>query len=101
MAKKKVGKNKQLDLIDVGPKNLKAIRPHLTAYKDAMEERVRWLAEEVKEKQAVLDLVHKSGLKRMENGNVEFKCDGMLIKITPVDDKIKIGREKKPKPPKD
>jgi hypothetical protein len=97
----KARKGEQLQLLEVGPTNLKAIRPRLAAYKEAMEERVKWLATEVKEKQAVLELVHKGGMKRLENGNIEFVCDGLLIKITPVDEKIKIGKERQAKVPKD
>lgn len=89
--------NKQLDLIDVGPKNLKQIRPHLNAYKEAVEEYSRWGSVVNTEKQAIMDLVHKSGLERLSNGNIEFTCDGVLIKIIPTDEKIKIVKAKPPK----
>lgn len=95
MAKK--AKDEQLQLIDVGPKNVKEIRPHLEAYRNAVEE-YSTLGNIVNtEKQAIIDLVHKAGLQRLQNGNIEFTIDGILIKIVPSEEKIKIM---KPKPPK-
>lgn len=95
MSKKK---DTQLELIDVGPKNIKAIRPHLKAYRDAVED-YSTLGNIVNtEKQAIIELVHKSGLERLANGNFEFTIDGVLIKITPTEDKIKISNPKPPKP---
>ena len=100
MAKKKAADG-QLQLIDVGPNNAKAMRPHVAAYKEAVEEYSSWGNIVNTEKQAILDLVHKSDLKRLENGNIEFVLDGILIKVMPTDEKIKISKPKDPKPEKE
>ena len=95
MAKKT--RDTQLQLIDVGPKNVKEIRPHLEAYRNAVEE-YSTLGQIVNtEKQAIIDLVHKAGLERLPNGNIEFTIDGVLIKIVPSEEKIKIMKPKQPK----
>jgi len=60
----------QMPLIDVGPENLKEIIPHARAYTAVMQRRIKALAEEVKE-----------------------KCDGLLVTVTPQDDKIKVKEE--------
>uniref|UniRef100_A0A6M3LHK6 Uncharacterized protein n=1 Tax=viral metagenome TaxID=1070528 RepID=A0A6M3LHK6_9ZZZZ len=95
MAKKT--KDTQMQLIDVGPKNAKEIRPHLATYKNAVEE-YSTLGNIVNtEKQAIIDLVHKADLQRLPNGNIEFTIDGVLIKIIPTEEKIKIMKPKAPK----
>ena len=95
MAKKK---DKQLDLIDVGPKNLKKIKPHVQAYRAAVEEYSQLGQQVNQEKQAILDLVSKAELKPLANGNIEFTCDNVLIKIVPTELKIKITKPKAPDP---
>ena len=83
----------QMNLIDVGPKNLKKIAPHARKYKAAMNERVAALAIEVAEKQIIKDMVEESGLKRMPDGSYKFHCEGLKIEIIPQDEKIKIKEE--------
>ena len=95
MAKKT--RDTQLQLIDVGPKNVKEIRPHLEAYRNAVEEYSTLGSIVNTEKQAIIDLVHKAGLERLPNGNIEFTIDGVLIKIVPSEEKIKIMKPKQPK----
>ena len=92
MAKKT--RDTQLQLIDVGPKNVKAIRPHLEAYKNAVEEYSTLSSIVNTEKQAIIGLVHDAGLERLPNGNIEFTIDGILIKIIPTEEKIKIMKPK-------
>jgi hypothetical protein len=97
MAKRSSKAKGQLDLIDVGPKNIKEIRQHLTVYRTAVEEYSQLGQVVNQEKQAIIDLVHKAGLERLPNGNIEFTVDGILIKIVPTEEKIKIMKPKAPK----
>jgi len=87
-------KDKQLPLIDVGPENLNKIMPFIEAYKDAQETRIAALADEVAAKKQILSLVREAGLKRLENGDIRFACDGFEVTITPADDKIKVKATK-------
>jgi len=96
MATKKAASKGQMYLIEVGPKNLKQIKPHVKAYREAVEEYSKWGNVVSTEKDAIRNLVHKSGLQRLENGNIEFMCDGMLIKIIPTEEKITITEQKDP-----
>ena len=38
-----------------------------------------------------------SGLQRLDNGNIEFVHEGMIVKLVPEDDKIKVIEAKTPK----
>ena len=92
-------KNVQMDLIDVGPKpkDMKKLGPRITAYIEARDIRVAYLADEVKEKQAILEAIKKSDLKPLPDGTTVFTCNGMTIKITPRDEKISVKDAKTPK----
>lgn len=83
----------QMDLIDVGPENLEKIAPHARRYRAAMKKRLAALEIEVREKGIIQQLVHDSGLKRLPDGSIKFKCEGMRIEIIPSDEKIKIKDE--------
>ena len=48
------------------------------------------------EKQEILALVKEAKLKPLANGNIEFTCDNVLIKIVPTELKIKITKPKDP-----
>ena len=80
----------QLQLIDVGPANLKKIKPLVSAYKDAQATRIAALQDEVKYKQRILEEAHKAKLNRLPDGKIRFTCDGFLVEITPRDEVIKI-----------
>lgn len=83
----------QLELIDVGPENLEKIGPHARKYKSAQKKRLTALDEEVKEKNIIKQLVHESGLKRLPDGSIRFRCEGMRIEVIPTDEKIKIKED--------
>ena len=83
----------QLDLIDVGPENLEKIAPHARRYKAALKKRLADLDLEVKEKNIIQQLVHESGLKRLPDGSIKFRCEGMRIELIPTDEKIKIKED--------
>ena len=85
-----VTSGEQMDLIDVGPENLEKIAPHARKYRAAMKKRLAALDIEVKEKNIIRQLVYDSGLKRLPDGSIKFKCEGMRIEIIPTDEKIKI-----------
>jgi redox-regulated HSP33 family molecular chaperone len=89
----KIPVGEQMDLIDVGPENLEKIAPHARKYRAAMKKRLAALDIEVKEKSIIQQLVHESGLKRLADGSIKFKCEGMRIEIIPSDEKIKIKDE--------
>ena len=80
----------QLDLLDVGPENLKEIVPVARAYKKIMTQRVSMLAEEVDLKEKIKSFVHKSGLKRLPDGSFKFKCEGVTVKVIPGEEKVNV-----------
>lgn len=88
-----VAPGEQLELIDVGPENLKAIKPIARKYRAAMQLRVDALAEEVDAKQKILAMVKQAKLSRLMDGSIRFKCDGMLITVTPRDELVKVKEE--------
>lgn len=95
MAKKKrtntvAAKGEQMDLIDVGPENLKAMKPVARRYKAAQKRRIEALADEVKEKKRMLELIVGAKLKPDEDGVVLFTVDGMTVKATPQDWKLSV-----------
>ncbi len=83
----------QLDLLDVQPKHLKKIIAHARNYRAAVQRRMAALEEEVAEKQALLELIKAENLQRLENGQIRFKLDGMLITVTPRDELIRVKEE--------
>lgn len=84
----------QLDLIDVTPENLKKIIPVARAYRKVVKERVEFTNRETALKTDLLNLIKEAKLKRLPNGNIKFKCDGLTITVTPTDEKISIKEEK-------
>jgi hypothetical protein len=99
MAKKKdsmekeVEKGEQMDLIDVGPKNSKEIIKHARLYKSALAKRVDAFAEEVAQKQKLLELINAEHLQRLEDGKIKFRLDGFTITVTPRDELVKIKED--------
>ena len=87
---KKPSAGEQLELIEVGPENIEEIAVHARRYKEAMNERLKALKVEVAEKQKILELVKKADLQRLKNGDIRFRCAGMVVLITPRDEVIKI-----------
>ncbi len=85
----------QLELIDVTPENLKAIKPIAKRYKAAMKRRMEALAEETKAKQEILALVKEAKLSRLADGSIKFLCDGTEIEIVPRDELVKVKDKKK------
>lgn len=95
MAKKKknptaVKMGEQMDLIDVGPENLKKMKPVARRYKVAQKRRLEALAEAVKEKKKMLELIQDAGLNPNEDGVILFTVDGMTVKASPQDWKISV-----------
>lgn len=86
-------KGTQLDLIDVGPENLKKILPLAREYKELVKGRMAILDQEVAAKKRLLELVKEAKLKPGEDGKIRFRADGMTITVTPTDFKIKIKDE--------
>ncbi len=94
MAKRKTAKGgDQLDLIDVAPKNAKEIKKVALAYKDALANRLEWLADEKAQKEKILELVEAAGLQPLENGVIRFPVDGMTITVTPRDKLVKVKED--------
>lgn len=80
----------QLELIDVTPENLKAIKPIARRYKAAMQRRVAVQQEEVKAKGEILALIKEAQLPRLADGTIKFKCGDLLITVTPRDELVKV-----------
>jgi len=87
------GSNEQMELIEVGPENLRDIKPIARRYKAAMEARMEALAEESEAKQQILAMVKEAKLSRLQDGTIRFRCDGMVITVTPRDELVKVKEE--------
>ena len=83
----------QLDLIDVSPENIKEIIPAARTYQKAKVARMNATERETKAKVALLSLVKAAKLKPLDDGTIRFRCDGLIISITPRDELIKVKEE--------
>ncbi len=100
MAEKKKAKKKkgeQLQLIDVGPKNLKEILVAVKIYLGHQGDRLASLKNEIAGKQHVLELVKTAKLVPLKDGVIRFECGGEIITIEPRDEVIRIKKAKKAK----
>ena len=108
MANKKTSKKKgpkqsgsgEMDIVnlfDVAPEHVEEIKQRVTAYKKHQTTRLKALAAEVVEKQAILALVKLDELVRRPDGKIVFSCDETIIEITPQDDKISVKKAPKQK----
>ena len=86
-------KGEQLDLIDVGPENLKEIAPHARKYRKAVRQRIDALAIEVVEKEKIRQMAHAANLSRLPDGSLKFRCESMIITIAPRDEKVTVKEE--------
>jgi len=96
MSKKKAAKKEsgeQLDLIDVAPENAKPIIAAARRYKKANAARQAALAEEVKLKKQIIDLVKAAKLQPLEGGVIKFSYNGVTVSITPRDELVKVKEE--------
>jgi hypothetical protein len=91
--KKEVEPGEQLELIDVSSELQKTLKPVLRKYKAAQTERIAFLAEEKKLKNQILKMVHDAGLRPLEDGKIRFHCNGILVVVTPRDEKITIKED--------
>ncbi len=89
MAKEKK-KGKQLELIDVSPKNSKKLLAVALEYKEAQTERLAYLAEEKRLKVEFLDLVTAAKLTPLKDGVIRFSLDGNVITVTPRDELVQV-----------
>lgn len=85
----------QMDLIDVGPENLKEIEPHVKKLDAARTQRIKLTRVEHDEEEKIKKLVHKSGLKRLDDGNIKFMCCGKEVWVIPTDEKVKLKKPSK------
>jgi hypothetical protein len=95
MAKKKdkeAEMREQLDLIDVAPESAKKIVGVARRYKAAQVQRIEILEQEVNEKQKLLALVKEAKLTPVD-GKIKFRCDGLIITVTPRDELVKVKDE--------
>lgn len=83
----------QLQLIDVGPENLKKIKPVAKKYEAAKRRRMAAGEEESELKQQLLALVKEANLSRLPDGTIRFKVDHMTITVTPRDELVKVKDE--------
>jgi len=80
----------QLDLLDVEPEVAKPIKAAARRYKKHQKARMAALALEIKAKDEIKALVHEAGIKADAAGVIEFRLDGMTIKITPRDELVRV-----------
>lgn len=78
-----VGKGEQMDLIDVGPANLKIMRPVAAKCKNAEKRRAKAAADKVEAHAAMVELVKKAKLKPNKEGLIDFVVDGLRVKVKP------------------
>lgn len=94
MAEKKTKTVKgQLQLIEVGPENLKQIAKETRIYRSLVDERIILLKKEVKAKNKVKTLVKDAKLQRLPDGNIKFEVDGEIVCLEPQDDLITIKKK--------
>ena len=86
-----------VNLFDIAPEHVDEIKQRVTAYKKHQTTRLKALASEVVEKQAILALVNQDKLQRRPDGSIVFSCDETIISITPQDDKITVKKVSKAK----
>jgi len=84
----------QLDLIDVTPENLKKILPVAKAYRKIVKERVGLTNKETELKNKLLGMIKEANMRRLSDGKIRFKHDGLIITVTPCDEKISIKEER-------
>ena len=87
-------KGEQMDLIDVGPKHSKEIIACARIYKAIVTKRIKLTSAEVTAKIKLLDMVKAAKLKRLSDGTIKFKIDGITIKVTPRDELIQVTEDK-------
>ena len=90
----KYSKNEQMDLIDITPEQLKKIAPKIRRYKACVTERIALNAEEKKLKELIKQFAHESGIQRLEDGSIKFGCDGLIVSVTPQDEKVSVKESK-------
>jgi len=92
-AKKESTSGEQLQLIDITPENLKAIKPIAQKYSAMVKRRLTVTAEETTLKAQLLELITDAHLTRLPDGTIKFKCDGMLITVKPRDELIQVRED--------
>ena len=92
MAKKKETdlSGEQLTLIEVQPENAKPIIKAARLYKKCQAARQAALAQEVKQKKKILELIRAAKLQPLDEGVIKFEFDRVLISVTPRDELIRI-----------
>jgi len=98
---KKTEADEQMTLIDVGPENLKEISQLARQYRSIVKENRMLLSREIDMKGKILKLIKAAELKRLPDGNIRFKCDGLLIIVKFRDELIQIKEEKSAKSKKE
>ncbi len=94
MARRKKAKSgEQLDLIDLTPENAKPLKRAIRLYQEAQAEGKEWKDEEKLQKQRILGLVKEAGLRPDADGVIQFRLQGITIKITPRDSLIQVKVE--------
>ena len=94
--KPKPGKKKgeQGLLLDVTPENRKKINRIAKKYKAIQHERLALTAEEVKLKTELKELIHNSGLVKLEDGSIKFSVDDWEIQLLPTEEKLTVTAKK-------
>ena len=91
----KTEKGEQMQLIDVGPENLKAIAAEVRIYKGHQKDRLAAGKKEFEQKEKIKKLVKETNLHRLQDGTIRFEADHAIVCLTPQDELITI-KEKKP-----
>ncbi len=87
---KKSENAEQMDLIDVNPPNVEAIKKAAKAYKSIVARRQELTAQEVEAKAAIIKLVKEGGVLADSEGVITCLLDDMKIVIKPRDELVRV-----------
>lgn len=82
----------QLELIDVGPEHSEEIENATDQWKALIKKRLSLQAKEAEVKAELMGLIRAENLTRLKDGSIKCRCQGWMIEIKPVEEKLTATR---------